>query len=268
MDKSPFLFVDIDLPDAVLLREAPAPKQPEAVPLQHPNDADAIWYHAAEDALTLDASGAITAWSPENGLGSVARPAEPNEGHARPASGGGIAYIREVNGGFVVDAALVEAEAFCCAIRLQSPEGQSRTIVTLNPPEGNNYLFLSEKDGLLEWRDDAGSVEVTLPAPGGTFWVLAGYDKGKISLTAAKTGAGFPSPQTSPDSSAALTGALDGVSDLFIGCRSHRKGILKTLGHSVIHDVLFWIDTAPTTPAALDRITQACRFVERIGDAS
>ena len=268
MDKFSALYVDLDLPDAVLLRDAPVQKLPQVAAMQHPNDTDAIWYRGHGAALTLDASGAIMAWTPENGLGSPARPAAPNDGHARPNPGGGIAYIREVNSGFVVEAALVEAETFCCAIRLQSPQGQARTIVTFNPPDGNNYLFLFEKDGLLEWRDDAGSVEVTLPAPGGTFWVLVGYDHGKISLLAAKPGAKFPQAQTSPDASEALAMALEGASDMFIGCRSHRKGILKTLGHCVIHDVLLWLDTAPTTPEALEKITQACRFVEAQEDAS
>jgi hypothetical protein len=268
MDKFAPLFVDIDLPDAVILCDAPAPDVPKAAAMLHPNDADAIWYRGHASAMTLGSGGAIAHWAPENGLGIAARTAEPNDGHARLTPSGGVAYIREVNGGFVVDAALVEAEQFCCAIRLKSPEGQARTIITLNPSGGGNYLFLSEKDGMLEWRDDARSVEVTMPAPGPDIWVLAGYDHGTLSLTAAKTGTKFPAPQSSPDASAVLATALAGPSDLFIGCRSHRKGILKTLGSSVIHDVLFWLDTAGTTPDALDKITQACRFAEAQGDAS
>lgn len=267
MDKFEPIFLDIDLPKRVILREAPVVEEPKAPASQHPNETDAIWYRGHAGAMTLDPSGAIAVWTPENALGLPARPAEPNDGHARLAARGGVGYIREVNGGFAVDAALVEAEQFCCAVRLTSPEGQARTLVTLNPPEGDNYLFLSEKDGLLEWRDDAGSVEVTLPSPGAQMWVLVGYEHGKLSLTAAKPGAKLPPPQTSVEAGADLATALSGVSDLFIGCRSHRKGILKTLGHSVIHDVLFWLDTAGTTPAALDKITQACRFVEAQGDA-
>jgi hypothetical protein len=267
MDTFVPIFIDIDLPDRVILREAPVVDAPKAAANQHPNDTDAIWYRGHAGAVALDPSGAIAVWTPENALGNPARPAEPNEGHARLAAGGGVGYIREVNGGFVVDAALVDAEQFCCAVRLTSPEGQARTLVTLNPPDGDNYLFLSEKDGLLEWRDDAGSVEVTVPSPGAQMWVLVGYDHGKLSLTAAKRGAKLPPSQTSPDASAGLATALSGATDLFIGCRSHRKGILKTLGHSVIHDVLFWLDTAGTTPAAMDKITQACRFVEAQEDA-
>ena len=267
MDNFAPLFVDIDLPDAVLLRDAPAPTV-AATPAMHPNDAEAIWYRGHQAAMTLSEGGAITVWTPENGLGIAARPAKPNQDHARPAPGGGIVYIREVNGGFVVEAAVVEAEKFCCALRITSPEAQARTLITLNPAGGDNYLFLSEKDGVLEWRDDAGSVEVSLPAPGPDMWVLAGYDHGKLSLTATKTGAHFPAPQISPEASTSLNTALNGPNDLFIGCRSHRKGILKTLGSSVIHDVLFWLDTAGTTPDALDKITQACRFVEEQGNAS
>lgn len=262
------LYVDVDLPDRVLLQETPLPDLPKAAATLHPNDADAVWYRGCDSAMTLDPNGAIAVWTPENRLGTVARPAEPNLGNARLAPQGGVAFIRELNGGFAIDAALVDAEEFCFAVRVTSPEGQARTLVTVNPPDGDNYLFLSEKDGLLEWRDDAGSVEATLPAPGGAFWVVVGYDQGKISLTAAKPGAKFPAPKTSLDASEALARALSGASDLFIGCRSHRKGIVKTLGHSVIHDVLFWLDTAGTTPAEMDKITQACRFVEAQGTAS
>jgi hypothetical protein len=273
MDDFAPLFVDIDLPEAVLLRDAPVleisePKVPKAALTLHPNDADAIWYRGHGAAMTLSPEGGILAWTPENGLGIAAHPAEPNEGHARLTPAGGIAYIREVNGGFVVNAAVVEAEQFCCAVRLTSPEGQARTLITLNPAGGDNYLFLSEKEGLLDWRDDAGSVEVTMPSPGPDMWVLAGYDHGRLSMTAAKTGAKVPASQTSLTASASLATALSGSSDLFIGCRSHRKGILKTLGSSVIHDVLFWLDIAGTKPADLDRITQACRFAEAQGGAS
>jgi hypothetical protein len=264
MDKFAPLFVDIDLPDAVLLRDAPA-LTGAVTPAMHPNDADAIWYRGHKAAMTLSDDGAITIWAPENGLGIAARPAKPNQGHARPVPGGGIAYVREVNGGFVVEAAVVEAEKFCCALRLRSPDAQARTLITLNPPDGDNYLFLSEKDGMLEWRDDAGSVEVSLPAPGADMWVLAGYDHGKLSLTATKIGTNFPTAQISPDTSTSLNVALSGASDLFIGCRSHRKGIVKTLGSSVIHDVLFWLDNAGTTAEDLAKINAACRFVEAQG---
>jgi len=52
------------------------------------------------------------------------------------------------------------------------------------------------------------------------------------------------------------------VADLFIGCRSHRKGILKTLGTSVVHDVLIWLDHAASTPAALEQVARTCRYAE------
>ncbi|SFT16875.1 hypothetical protein SAMN04488040_0019 [Sulfitobacter marinus] len=267
MDELAPLFVDIDLPDAVILRDTAAPTGAVSLAI-HPNDAEAVWYRGHEAAMTLSEGGAITGWTPENGLGITARPAKPNQDHARPAPEGGVVFIREVNCGLVVNAAVVEAEQFCCALRLRSPDAQARTLVTLNPADGDNYLFLSEKDGVLEWRDDTGSIELSLPAPGPDMWVLAGYDHGKLSLTASKTGMHFPAPQITPDASTSLNDALTGPNDLFVGCRSHRKGIVKTLGSSVINDVLLWLDNAGTTADDLAKIARACRFVETQGNAS
>ncbi len=262
------LYIDIDLPDRVILRDEAMPTGAAPLPTLHPNDAEAIWYRAHPDAMTLDAKGAIAAWRAENDLGTLARPVDPNDGNARLAPGGGVAFIREVNGGFIVDAALVEAERFCCAVRLASPESQARTLVTLNPPDGDTYLFLSEKDGMIEWRDDAGTVEVSMPSPGAEMWVLAGYDHGRLMLSAAKPGTRMPPVQFSTATSAGLAAALSGANDLFIGCRSHRKGILKTLGSATIFDVLLWLDRDCAAPEGAEKIAQACRFVDQQGGAA
>lgn len=35
---------------------------------------------------------------------------------------------------------------------------------------------------------------------------------------------------------------LGGAAELFIGCRSHRSGLAKTLGSARISDVIYWPD--------------------------
>ena len=254
------LYVDIDLPEGALLRDDAA--QASVVDACHPNDAQAIWYHAHAPAMTFNAQKAMTQWAAENGLGTPARPVDPNDDNATLLEGGGVAFTRGVNCGFVVDAALVEQDCFCLAIRVTSPDAEARSLLTVNPDASDNYLFLSESEGRLIWRDDAGMVEVSIPAPGKDYWVLAGFDKGQLHLTAAPVGDVFPIPQKSTRPSAELAAELNGVADLFIGCRSHRKGILKTLGTSVVHDVLIWLDHGASTPAALEQVARACRYAE------
>ena len=71
------LYVDIDLPEGVLLRDDAA--QASVVDACHPNDAQAIWYHAHAPAMTLNTQKAIIQWAAENGLGTPARPVDPND---------------------------------------------------------------------------------------------------------------------------------------------------------------------------------------------
>ncbi|MBV48407.1 hypothetical protein [Sulfitobacter sp.] len=262
------VFIDVTVPDQVLLRTdplLPSASKPY-LPACHPNDTDAIWYCGHAPAMTFDNHGAILIWQPENNLGGPARQADPNTGHARLGETGGVVYHREINGGFVIDSAIVDAEKFCCALRVKSDQGQARTLLTVNPDQHGNYLFASEKDGILEWRDDGGTVSVSVPSPGGEFWVVLGYDCGRLRISTAKSGDVFPPPRSSTDQADDLAVALGGANDLFIGCRSHRKGILKTLGASTIRDVLIWLDHDGGGAVDQSKIIQACRFVESGGD--
>jgi hypothetical protein len=261
MEEDRPILVDIDVPDAVLLPLQHAPAAPE---MRHPNDCDAVWYRAHASALTIK-DGAVAAWRPENGLGADALPVKPNENNGAVSEGGGIVFLKETNCGYVAAAALVETHNFCCAVRLLSPEGEARTLITINP-DSDTYLFLAEKDGQVIWQDQSDSVGIALPAPGSEYWVAAGYSDGQLSLAVAEPGAPFGDAVQSTTPSTALENAMAGVNDLFIGCRSHRKGIVKTLGQSTIFDILLWIDRNPLSedPAAL---AAACRFAETGEDA-
>ena len=82
------LYVDIDLPEGALLRDDAA--QASVVDACHPNDAQAIWYHAHAPAMTFNAQKAMTQWAAENGLGSPARPVDPNDDNGTLLEGGGV----------------------------------------------------------------------------------------------------------------------------------------------------------------------------------
>ena len=76
-------------------------------------------------------------------------------------------------------------------------------------------IFMTESEGQLLAKDKLSTVEVRLPVPKGRGAKLAvlAFDGRRLRL-----GLGF------------------------IGCRSNRSGLTKTLGQSRLHEVLFWPD--------------------------
>ncbi|SEO08031.1 hypothetical protein SAMN04490248_101273 [Salinihabitans flavidus] len=258
MEEDGAIFLDLELPEGALLRWEPVA---EPVPgAEHPNTYGAVWYAARGEAIARD-GGAVIGWTPENGLGIPAVPVTANAGGGL-SDGGGLRFEREVNAGLVAENALVDARHFTVAVRFESPEHEARTLVTLNPGAHDNYLFLSEKEGTLIWEDEDATAGVRMPSRAGAQWVAASYALGALSLSRADEGGDFEDVQSGP-ASLSLAAAMAGASDLFIGCRSHRKGIVKTLGASVIHDILFWIDAdCLATPEGRGMLTAACRHVE------
>lgn len=247
-------FVDVEVPRAVLLdtsQTTPTRKSP----LQF----GAMWYRSQHGEQT------INDWTPENGLGVVAYPVKPNEAGAKRHPEGGIAFEAATNTGLVAEGALSETRQFTCAVRFDSPQGEARTLVTINPTDADNYLFLNEKGGELTWQDQKGSVAVAIPTPPTPAWVVVGYDAGRLSIAAASEGHALTAPVASTEDNPLLDRDLAGSSDLFIGCRSHRKGILKTLGTSRIMDVLLWSDSFVLTQGEAAQLNAVCRYAETEG---
>ena len=262
MDETAPYFVDVSVPEAVLL-----PKEPKAVPLVHPNALGAVWYKAVGGSVTCDNNGCVQKWSPMDGLGEAAFPAKPNDCNSKLFEDGGLLFEREINAGLVVANALIEPTQFSCAIRYSSEYGDARTLLTINPNDQETYLFLSEKDGHISWQDQNDLSGVSVPAPKNGGWILVGFDAGKLSLSVAAEGQKFDRPQVSDTAQDEVLLSFAGVNDVFIGCRSHRKGILKTLGSSRIHDLLIWIDQ--DLCAGDQAISNAaCRYCEDKGTAA
>ncbi len=260
-------FVDVDVPDAVLLRspdEIPA-KAIVAGPKKHPNQCDAIWYAGA--SLCGDPDGVAINWSPENGVGLPATPSKPNEANGKLATDGGLICLSGVNCGLVVENALVDATHYSCAIRVQSPRQDARTLITVNPSGHKNYLFLQENEGMLTLKDQNETLELKLVSPAASMWVVMGYSLGRISLTAVSGSGRFGDNLVHSPVSMDLAASMLGTSDMFFGCRSHRKGILKTLGEMTLQDVLFWFDQdCLASDQGVAGLEQACRYVELQGD--
>ncbi len=247
-------YVDVVVPDAVLL-----PGDAPAAVTVHPNASGAVWYQAQGASLTCDGDGAVVAWHTQAGIGSSATPVKPNEGNLRVAAQGGLTFQSKVNAGLVVADALVEPEAFTIAVRYMSEQGEARSLATVNPKDEGNYLFLAEKEGALIWQDQDDEAALSMPAPKGGGWAIASYSDGQLSLACAAIGGAVGTPLTTRSNTDGVRAALAGSCDLFIGCRSHRKGILKTLGTSTMLDVLVWIDSdCLADPAGLAAALRQC----------
>jgi hypothetical protein len=252
-------FVDIEVPEAVLLSDSVVVQK-----LVHPNTSGAVWYRADEASLASNDEGVVQKWLPQEGLGEVAVPVKPNADHLRLSLDGGLNFEREVNAGLVVKNALIDPTKFSCAIRYSSNFGDARTLLTINPNDHDTYLFLSEKDGHISWQDQKDQSAVTIPAPKGGGWIVVGFDAGKLSLSVACEGESFGKPSFSEGLKHEVAVDFSGANDVFIGCRSHRKGILKTLGVSRIHDLLIWVDQ-DLCGGDHDVLHSVCRHCENIG---
>lgn len=257
-------FVDLELPEAALLKRDGG-AQSSAPAARAPSDCGAIWYRGQAGAMAYDSAGRIQSWMSE--AGETAYPVRPNQGGGGVHPSGGMAFETGINGGFVLEDALPQTGAFTCAVRFESPGGEARTLVTINPKDQDNYLFLSEKNGEITWQGQKGMGMVECPGQRGAVWALASFSHGQLCLTVAAEGVPFPPALSARADGPGLAESLSGPSDLFIGCRSHRKGILKTLGQSRIHDVLLWPDLSCLTPDGLphDDLLAACRHAETQG---
>lgn len=192
----------------------------------------ALWWHGGDLRATWPAR-----------LGGVrAVPTEPNEGNAslgRHGTEAGLRCRAGVHCGFVATEAASEAGTATLAVRwITPPGGEARTLLTLNMGgaarrgEGENYLFLSEADGILTAKDDAGKVEASLPCPARGTPRLAVASLAGGSLRLFLDGAETGSDATAP--------VLQGPASLFIAARNQRPKLLKTLGEALILDVWLW----------------------------
>lgn len=201
-----------------------------------------LWFTASRDTLTpepADPDTPVTGWHSTIGRAALC-PSEPNSGNTRFVTSTphpGLMMTEGVHCGFWLANATRTPRRFSAAVIYSAPQGDPRTLLALNTGQEHNLVFLSDADGQLSLRDRAtgAGMDIALPA-GNTRPRLAilSYDGRELALQ----GAG-----RTVRAAADLPG-MDRPGDLFVGCRSNRRGLLKTLGRSVIHDVLFWPDRA------------------------
>lgn len=207
------------------------------------------WWAGTE--LIADATGAVTGWGAKLGA-RIARPTEPNTGNALIGAAGDMTGLQCRDGlhcGLVVEDIAPAAGTATLAARYLPPVGEdAKTVVTFNTGgaarkgAGENYLFLSEAEGVITVKDDNGLVEAALPAPQGDAprLVVASLAGERLAVTL---------PGGARVEVRARAPVLNGAASLFIGCRNHRPGLTKTLGGALIADVWLWPGRALLMPA-------------------
>lgn len=236
--------VEDDLPKAALLDGSTADLAASITA------AGGLWLNGDAQDVRLDADGVVLGWQSTNGA-HEALPTKPNEGHGRwvaTETGGGLQCRTGVHCGLVLPDVLARAERFSMAIFYRSdPAVEGRTLLTVNGAgDSATYLFLADYGDRLLVKDTSEGLSLEVPkTPGGTGlrFVLVSIDRGRIALQ----DSGGPVHRAD-----GLAPALPKRASLFIGARSHRSGLQKTLGEAVIEDVLLWPGLAlllPQTPA-------------------
>lgn len=220
------LSIDIDLPEGALLG-AEARRLAALV-----TAAGGFWLKPG--ALEADAGGVALRW-PVSAGGGAALPVTPNRGNGRRAAAGGLQLTAGINCGMALADALADCADFTLALLFRPGADEGRTLATVNLQGVKNYLFLTHQDGVLAFKSQSETGEVALPLRAGPAPVLvvAGFSGGRMHLHLGGHLAGQSVvSQTPPDR------GIGGPADLFLGCRSQREGLLKTLGEGVILSAL------------------------------
>ncbi len=223
-----------------------------------------LWFTAAPDTLTPDTltpgsagpGTPVTGWHSTIGRATL-RPSEPNDGNTRFAAAAprpGLVMTEGIHCGLWLGKATRHSRRFSAAVIYSAPQGDPRTLLSLDTGQEHNLVFLSDADGRLSLHDRATGAGMDIALPAGSArpqLAILSYDGRELALQ----GAGRT------EKSVADLPGLDRPGDLFVGCRSNRRGLLKTLGRSVIHDIFFWPDrailleeaAAPDLPALIAR---------------
>lgn len=226
------LLLKQTVPDSVLL-DRPMNELAEVLQKQ-----SAHWFHVSPEAVSQTESG--IEWIQSLTSKSCAKPATPNEGNSvyAPAENpSALAFQKGINCGFALPYSDDLGASYSFAIRFTAPDSNARTLLTLNPQDVDNYLFLNQADGMVIFKDQKTTVEIETHknmAPDQVCLLVGGQSGGALFLRV-DTGPILCSP-----GSADLQMKPPG--HLFIGCRNNRGGLKKTLGSFAMRDVIFWPD--------------------------
>lgn len=212
-----------------------------------------VWLHGAPEWFECDGEVA-TAWHSRDRQ-TRAVPTEPNDGNGRllPGPGGkaGLLCRSGLHCGMVLAGISARTDVFSAAalVRLD-PREQARTILTVNSGSGsgraNPYLFLSEDGDSFTIKDTHEALVLSVPA------LPRDPTPQLVAITLDGDRLSFRQGRGPVHSVTGVPPELPGPPALFIGARSQRPGLQKTLGQSVIDDVFFWPGLRLLTPRRAD----------------
>lgn len=228
------LYLDAHVPQAVLLPERVSDLQ------AHLTQGGAHWFRMTP--ASFETSTAATSVDAVRSCTSQAR-AQPSQPHEKSRFDNhlpgtpGLQFVAEQHCGYVAANVGTSGRTWSCALRFQAADSDPRTLFTLNPDSVDNYVFLQQKAGQTTLKDQNSTLELTADTVGpetGSRLIVAGMSSdrlwlrvhdGVVEMTAAKSGIDLALPHA-----------------LFLGCRSNKNGLQKTLGAFVLQDVIFWPD--------------------------
>jgi hypothetical protein len=218
----------------------------------------AVWFHANADSVVWQADR-ITGWRSRDGA-CLAEATVPNQGGTRFAAQSEALRLTKGNHcGFALRHATACADYFTAAVIYATPGEDARSLLAVNTGAANNLIFLSDAAGEVTAKDRSGGVTATLPAQRlGARPRLAMFSLSPQGVFLRAGG------KTTMAQGRVL--AMDAPADLFIGCRSDRSGLAKTLGGADIHDVIFWPNRAvlaqqgPSDAAILEALDRYLRW--------
>lgn len=224
--------LDQDIPPAVLA-DAPAETLEQAL-----RDAGGTWLRGRAEAFGRTPEGQLAEWRSATD-GHRAVPTGPSVGQLATViddDTAGLLCRSSVHGGMVVDHVAPGNGFSMAVIWYPHPSQPARTLLCLNPSErdGGAYLFLSQGEDGITVKDTGEMVVLNAPdiQPNPAAAQL-------IVLSVARTGIALSRNGGEIQRAGGSLPPFPASTSLFIGCRSHRKGLLKTLGASLIRDVVF-----------------------------
>ncbi len=229
------------LPEGALVRTGTAAPPPEP-----------LWLDAGS-GLTLSDAGRVLAWSAKSGR-ATARPVPGNvNGTGFLTDPPALHFMAGENGGLRLSDALPDAAMLTFGVILTPDLPEARTLLSLQPlghleTDDPDYIFISLEGMALRLARKGSDTALALTLSPDTrvpLMILCGLNGGLARL----------SVNGGPVQDGKLP-VVAGPADLFIGCRSGRKGMRTKLGGIDLTDVTVWPGRDLLAEAALpDRAT-------------
>lgn len=218
------LFYPGRLPEAALVRINP--------PAVHDPAGPAVVWLDAGSGVMLSNAGRVVAWAAKGGA-ATALPVPGNaSGTSFQNDPPALHFVAGENGGLRLSDAIAQGATVTFGLIVTPDLPEARTLLSLQPLGRGDYVFLSlEGMALRLARKGAdGALAVTLsPDSRVPLLILCALSGGTARL--------------SVNGGPAISGTLavdSGAADLFIGCRTGRKGMTNKLGGFDLSDVLVW----------------------------